>query len=159
LIRIKEEAMAKFYQSRNATGYSFPRLPEGWSEKERQFGIRLRDLFDRIFSDQETQDRNVEANGVRIDETNEKFDKEVKNTNNHLAETNDALEDTTDRLDELLAALGTAFNIIYPIGIVVLTTGADAPFPFGTWVAALTDPDTGDPVPDSDGHYRWQRTV
>ena len=151
--------MARTYKVRSSSGYSMPRMPGNWSDSERQFYIGLRELFDSIFSDQETQDRNVEANGVRIDETNEKFDKEVKNTNDHLAETNNALEDTTDRLDELLAALGTAFKIIYPIGIVVLTTGADAPFPFGTWVAALTDPDTGDPVPDSDGHYRWQRTV
>jgi hypothetical protein len=78
-----------------------PRLPDKWGDSERQFGIGLRDLFDTIYSDQETQDRNTEDNGVRIDETNTKFDAAVADINAHLERTDDKLEDTIERVDDL----------------------------------------------------------
>jgi chromosome segregation ATPase len=78
-----------------------PRLPDKWGDSERQFGIGLRDLFDTIYSDQETQDRNTEDNGARIDETNEKFNKAVSEINDHLHKTDDKLEDTIERVDDL----------------------------------------------------------
>ena len=154
-------------------GYTFPNMPEKWSRDDRMFGLALRGLFDTIFSDQQTQDRNTESNGTRITETNTKFDKEVKRIDKDIAAANsrmdgidDLLNDTIERLDEnidrlteLLAALGEAFNIIYPVGMTVLTDSADPPFPFGTWISELVDPDTLEPVADSDGHYRWQRVV
>jgi hypothetical protein len=146
--------MAKIYQVRSSSGYSMPRIPANWNDSERQFGLGLRDLFDSIFSDQETQDRNTEANGERIDETNEKFDGEVKKINDHLNEIDDLLNDTTDRLDDLLDEFGESFDKIYPVGIAVFA-GSTAPFDFGTWDAVI-DPDTNAQA-EFCGKYMWER--
>jgi hypothetical protein len=149
--------MAKIYQVRSSSGYSMPRIPDNWNDSERQFGLGLRDLFDSIFSDQETQDRNTEANGERIDETNEKFDGEVKKINDHLNESDDLLNDTTDRVKEIeerLDAIDGEVDKIYPVGIAVFA-GSTAPFDFGTWDAVI-DPDTNAQA-EFCGKYMWER--
>ena len=137
-------------------GYTFPRMPEQWSEREKQFGLSLRDLFDAIFADQETQDRSTTKNEETISSVDSKYGKAVELINESIETINNAIKETNERIDNL-------YDELYPIGITVLmgyeegTTPTDPPFEFGTWEIVSTDPDTGDPVPDDYGNYMWRR--
>lgn len=146
--------------ARAVPGYAFPRMPERWSDSERQFGLALRNLFDTIFSDQETQDRNTAKNGELLKALDEKFTKATEQISNQLNEINDALADLDERIDETNERIDGLYDIIYPIGISVLWNDDEtAPFEFGTWEIENIDPDTQEPVPDEYGHYMWRRVA
>lgn len=196
----------------NTPGYSFPRMPERWSEGEKQFGLGLRDQFDRLYSQNETANRQYEANKTDIENVRESQQKyadefaikmsEMENRmsgaisegdasiegqiqelsdevdainetlsgvgtsiteiNTSITGINKDIDDLEDGLDDLetdiLRRISTVYNEIYPTGIIVLG-GSSCPITFGTWTSELTDPGTGDPVPDADGNYRWRRVV
>ena len=88
-------------KQQNVPGYSFPRFPEKWTDKEKQFGLALRNLFDRIFSDQETQDRTEAANVKALTETDEKLNSAIKKNADSIYQVNDRVDDLEEQIGDI----------------------------------------------------------
>ena len=59
------------------------------------------------------------------------------------------LDGIIDNLLDHLNRINGIPNLIYPVGIAVVTTSTTAPFSFGSWSLKSG--------PDADGHYKWER--
>ena len=59
------------------------------------------------------------------------------------------LDGIVDNLLDHLNRINGIPNLIYPVGIAVVTTSTTAPFSFGSWSLKSG--------PDADGHYKWER--
>lgn len=160
------------------TGYSFPRLPDNWTESERMFALELRRLFDTIFGEQADLSRDVINNTNRLSEMITQTGKDLgtsiaeltnslKETNDRfndvftqISEINDKLEEDEEAINETNGRIDNLYDEFYPVGISVLwNSSTAAPFAFGTWEIENIDPDTQEPVPDAYGHYMWRRVV
>ena len=171
---------------RNNPGYSFPRMPDEWGERERQFGLGLRDQFDQLFVKDENNSEQIKKSQTALEEVKREIQLNVNDLakriadleyrlsaiisesdatiEEQIAEINEEIESIERTMaadkQELLTRIGTLYNEVYPIGITVFGNSALAsPITFGTWEAENTDPQTGDPVPDEYGHYMWRRVA
>ena len=87
--------------ARAVAGYTFPNMPGAWSASEKQFGLALRSLFDMIFIDQKTQDRNTAVNTSELKELGEKFIAETQAIAEQLARIKDTIADLEERVGDL----------------------------------------------------------
>ena len=92
------------------SGYSFPRVPERWSESERQFALGQRKLFDNLFGEQASLSRDVVQNNAKLSESISKLEKSSGEKINEITQGIDNIGKQLDEFDNDIGEIKEALT-------------------------------------------------